>query len=91
VRFKSIFRVLANKYYVDELYDAVFVRPGRALARFLADGIDKTVIDGIIDGSAWLVSQSGALLARLQSGYIKHYALAMFLGAIVVVAYFFLQ
>jgi NADH-quinone oxidoreductase subunit L len=91
VRFKSIFRVLANKYYVDEVYDAAFVRPGRALARFLADGIDKTVIDGIIDGSARLVSQGGALLARLQSGYIKHYALAMFLGAIVVVAYFFLQ
>ena len=91
VRFKSAFKVLANKYYVDELYDAVFVKPGWAVARFFADGIDKTVIDGIIDGGARLVAQGGGLLARLQSGYIRHYALAMFLGVIVVVAYFFLR
>jgi NADH-quinone oxidoreductase subunit L len=91
VRFKSAFKVLANKYYVDELCDAAFVRPGWALARFFAGGVDKTVIDGIVDGGARLVAQGGGLLARLQSGHIKHYALAMFIGAIVVVAYFFLQ
>jgi NADH-quinone oxidoreductase subunit L len=91
VRFKSAFKVLANKYYVDELYDAVFVRPGWAVARFFAGGIDKTVIDGIIDGGARLVAQGGGLLARLQSGYIRHYALAMFIAVIAVVAYFFLQ
>jgi NADH-quinone oxidoreductase subunit L len=91
VRFKSAFRVLANKYYVDELYDAVFVKPGWAVARFFADGIDKSVIDGVIDGGARLVVQAGGLLARLQSGYIRHYALAMFIAVIAVVAYFFLQ
>jgi NADH-quinone oxidoreductase subunit L len=91
VRFKLAFKVLANKYYVDELYDAVLVRPGWALARFFARGIDRVVIDGIIDGGARLIAQGGALLARLQSGYIRHYALAMFLAAIVIVAYFFLQ
>lgn len=91
VRFKTAFKLLANKYYVDEVYDALFVRPGKALARFLADGIDRAVIDGVIDGGARLVVRGGALLGRLQSGYIPHYALAMFIGAIVVVAYFFLQ
>jgi NADH-quinone oxidoreductase subunit L len=91
VRFKPVFQLLANKYYVDDAYDAVFVKPGIALARFCAQGIDKTVIDGIIDGGARLVAQGGAWLGRLQSGYIRHYALAMFLGVIVVVAYFFLR
>jgi len=91
LRFKSAFTLLANKYYVDEIYAAVFVKPGWALARFFARGIDKAVIDGIIDGGARLVAQGGALLARLQSGYIRHYALAMFLAAIAIVAYFFLQ
>ena len=91
LRFKSAFKLLANKYYVDELYDAVFVKPGWALAHFFSRGIDKTIIDGIIDGGARLVVQGGALLARLQSGYIRHYALAMFLAVIVIVAYFFLQ
>jgi NADH-quinone oxidoreductase subunit L len=91
LRFKSAFKLLANKYYVDELYDAVFVKPGWALARFFARGIDEAVIDGVIDGGARLIAQGGALLARLQSGYIRHYALAMFIAAIVIVAYFFIQ
>ena len=91
VRFKSAFRVLVNKYYVDEAYDAVFVKPGRALARFCAQLVDVVVIDGIIDGGARLIAEGGALLGRLQSGYIRHYALGMFIGAIVIVAYFFLR
>jgi NADH-quinone oxidoreductase subunit L len=91
VRFKSAFRLLINKYYVDDVYDAIFVEPGHALARFLARAIDKGLIDTVIDGGAWLITRGGALLGRLQSGYIRHYALAMFLGVIVVVAYFFLD
>jgi NADH-quinone oxidoreductase subunit L len=69
----------------------LFVEPGKALARFLAQGIDKAVIDGVIDGGARLIAEGGALLGRLQSGYIRSYALAMFLGVIVVVSYFFLR
>ena len=91
LRFKSVFKLLVNKYYVDELYDALFVEPGKALARFLAQGIDKAVIDGVIDGGARLIAEGGALLGRLQSGYIRSYALAMFLGVIVIVSYFFLR
>jgi NADH-quinone oxidoreductase subunit L len=91
LRFKSVFKLLVNKYYVDDLYDALFVEPGKALARFLAQGIDKAVIDGVIDGGARLIAEGGALLGRLQSGYIRSYALAMFLGVIVVVSYFFLR
>jgi NADH-quinone oxidoreductase subunit L len=91
LRFKPLFKLLANKYFVDDLYDVLFVRPGKALARFLAQGVDKAAIDGIIDGGARLIARGGALLGRLQSGYIRHYALAMFLGAIVIVAYFFLR
>jgi NADH-quinone oxidoreductase subunit L len=91
VRFKTVFKWLVNKYYVDELYDFLFVNPGQALARFLAQKIDQTVIDGVIDGSARLIGRGGAALGRLQSGYIPHYALAMFVGVIVVVAYFFLR
>jgi len=90
-RFKPIFKLLINKYYVDDLYDALFVKPGKALARFCAQGIDVAAIDGVIDGGARLIAQGGALLGRLQSGYIRHYALAMFVGVIVLVSYFFLR
>jgi NADH-quinone oxidoreductase subunit L len=91
VRLKSIFSLLVHKYYVDDLYDALFVRPGHALAHFLARSVDQGVIDGVIDGGARWIAHGGALLGRLQSGYIRHYALAMFLGVIVVVSYFFLR
>jgi NADH-quinone oxidoreductase subunit L len=91
VRFKPVFKLLLNKYYVDGLYDRLFVEPGKALARFCAQGVDQATIDGIIDGGAGLIVRGGAWLGRLQSGYIRHYAMAMFLGAIVVVAYLFLR
>ncbi len=91
VRLKPVFKLLVNKYYVDVVYDRLFVEPGKSLARLFAQGIDVTVIDGVIDGGAQLIAQGGAFLGRLQTGYIRHYALAMFLGVIVVVAYFFLR
>jgi NADH-quinone oxidoreductase subunit L len=91
VSLKSIFTLLVHKYYVDEIYHALFVRPGWALARFLARAVDRGLIDGVIDGGAQWIARGGALLGRLQSGYIRHYALAMFLGVIVVVSYFYLR
>jgi NADH-quinone oxidoreductase subunit L len=73
------------------VYDRLFVEPGKSLARLFAQGIDVAVIDGVIDGGARSIARGGAFLGRLQTGYIRNYALAMFLGVIVVVAYFFLR
>jgi NADH-quinone oxidoreductase subunit L len=91
VTFKPVFKLLVNKYYVDDAYDFLFVKPGKRLAHFLEEGIDKTVIDGAVDGGARLVGQSGGWLVRLQTGYVRHYTLAMFVGAIIVVAYFLMR
>jgi NADH-quinone oxidoreductase subunit L len=91
LRFKGAYKVLLNKYYVDDLYDAVFIRPAKQFAGFLARGIDQKVIDGIIDGGARRIGQFGGRLSQIETGYIPHYALAMFLGAIALVAYFFLR
>jgi len=91
LRFKGVFRLLVNKYYVDDLYDALFVRPGKALAHFLAVGFDVILIDGLIDGSARLVGKAGAGLAGLQSGHIARYALGMFIGALVMLFYFLVR
>ncbi len=89
---RPIFNLLANKYYVDEIYEAVFVKPGLALARGMADGVDNLVIDaGLVDGTAKGVGWFGQLLSRLQSGYLRHYALATFIGVLVIVSYFFLR
>ncbi len=89
---RPVFSLLANKYYVDELYDTIFVRPGLILARNMAEGIDKLLIDNIlVDGSARAIGWCGQQLSRLQSGYIRHYALATFIGVLIVISYFFLR
>ncbi|MEO7325174.1 MAG: NADH-quinone oxidoreductase subunit L [Dokdonella sp.] len=80
---RPLYNVLANKYWIDELYQAVFARGGIAFGRVLWKGGDVGVIDGIaIDGAAALVARTAATVRWLQSGYLYHYAFAMILGLI---------
>jgi NADH-quinone oxidoreductase subunit L len=89
---RGLFSLLANKYWVDELYDAIFVQPGLKLADTMAKGIDKLFIDNVlVDGSAQMVGRLGRAVSRLQDGYIGHYALATFIGVLIIVSYFFLR
>jgi NADH-quinone oxidoreductase subunit L len=91
-RMRGAFSLLANKYWIDELYDAVIVQPGLKLARAFASGVDKLVIDNVlVDGLARAIGDFGKSLARLQDGFIAHYALGTFIGVLVIVSYFFLR
>lgn len=91
-RTRPVFSLLANKYYIDEIYDVVFVRPGLILARNMAQGVDKLLIDNIlVDGGAKLIAGVGQWLSQLQSGYLRHYALATFIGVLIVIGYFYLR
>jgi NADH-quinone oxidoreductase subunit L len=86
----ALYRVSFNKWYVDELYDAVFVRPTVALARALWRGVDVAVIDGAVNGVGRFTQAWAALLRVMQSGQLQHYALFMALGAVLVVGVYFL-
>jgi NADH-quinone oxidoreductase subunit L len=90
---RPVFALLANKYYIDEkVYDPLIVQPARKLADAMAKGIDKFLIDSIlVDGSAKLIGWLGRQTSYLQSGYLRHYLLATFIGVLFVVSYFFLQ
>ena len=82
-KFHAIYEVLNHKYWIDELYQAVFARGGIALGRALWRGGDVAVIDGVaIDGSAALVDRIAKTVRRMQSGYLYHYAFAMIVGLI---------
>lgn len=89
---RGLYVALINKYWVDELYDLAFVQTGLNLARGLASGVDKLLIDTIlVDGTAKAVGQLGGLLSKLQSGYASNYALATFIGVLILISYFFLR
>ncbi|MCC6485377.1 MAG: NADH-quinone oxidoreductase subunit L [Armatimonadetes bacterium] len=80
-----LYNLLLNKFYVDEFYKAVVVRPGMGLAYFLWRGIDVLVIDAIVNAVATIVGIFSHLFRGLQTGYVRNYAAGMVLGAIVVI------
>lgn len=77
-----LYRFLLNKWYFDELYHAIFVRPTFALGRFLWKVVDGKVIDGLgPNGIANLViAITNKVAIRMQTGYLYHYAFAMLIG-----------
>ena len=77
---RPLYLFLLNKWYFDELYDLIFVRPAFAIGRLFWD-TDRKVIDGLgPDGVSARVLNLGSITSRLQSGYLYHYAFAMLLG-----------
>lgn len=88
-RFAPIYRLLLNKYYVDEVYDATVVQPIRVVSQEgLWRGFDVRVVDGAVNGAGAIVSASAAVLRRLQSGSVRAYAGSLFVGVIVVLGYY---
>jgi NADH-quinone oxidoreductase subunit L len=87
--FPRLYQFLLNKWYFDELYDFLFVRPAFALGRLFWKGGDGAIIDGLgPDGVAARVADGARLAVRLQTGYVYHYAFAMLIGVAAVVTYF---
>ncbi len=80
-------RVLYNKYYIDELYDAVVVRPVGALSRVYA-AFDRYVIDGLVDFLGRLSQGLGLLAGRTQTGLLNTYAFVIIVGVLVVLGSF---
>ena len=82
-QFPGLHTFLVHKWYFDELYDAIFVRPAFAIGRFLWHRGDEQVIDRFgPHGAAVAVAAGNKLTARLQSGYVTSYAFVMLLGLI---------
>jgi NADH-quinone oxidoreductase subunit L len=86
--FKPVYLFLLNKWYFDELYDWLFVRPAFAIGRLLWKGVDGAVIDGTIDGTAKSVLWGTGRIIRLQTGSVYHYAFAMLIGVAALLTYF---
>jgi NADH-quinone oxidoreductase subunit L len=80
----ALYQFLLNKWYFDEIYNVIFVKPAQCLGRLLWKKGDGNTIDGAINGVALgIVPSLTRLAGRMQSGYLFHYAFAMVIGIVV--------
>ena len=85
--FRPLYLFLLNKWYIDELYDFLFVRPAFAIGRALWKGGDGAVIDRTIDGTANTVGWVTGKAVKMQTGYVYHYAFWMLIGLAAILSF----
>jgi NADH-quinone oxidoreductase subunit L len=89
-RAKALYELSFNKWYFDEAYDRLFLRPGAAVGRFCRDKFERWVVDGVlIGGTTGAVKAGSAVVRGVQSGYLRLYA-ALLLFGVVGIAFYFL-
>jgi NADH-quinone oxidoreductase subunit L len=79
-RLQPAYTTLKNRYYLDELYEAMIDRGVLAFSRFLAFFVDPRVIDGAVNGSGRLAVRTSTVVRRIQTGRVQSYAMAVFAG-----------
>lgn len=91
-RFRTIHTILWNKYFVDEFYDAIIVRPTKwAAANILVAFTDAKIIEGIVNGVPARINAFGLWIRKLQTGYLQHYAMVLILGLFVLISIAFIS
>ena len=90
--FRPVYVLFENKYYLDNIYFAVFAKGTRAVGTFFWKAVDTAMIDnGLVNGAAKLVGAVAGQVRRLQTGFIYTYAAAMVSGVLVLIVVFFWQ
>jgi NADH-quinone oxidoreductase subunit L len=88
-RLRGVHRVLLNKYYVDEIYDAAIVQPIRIVSQdWLWKRVDAGLIDGTVNGIAGTVGGLSSELRKVQTGSVRAYAASLFLGVVAILGYY---
>jgi len=86
-RFPRLYKILYNKYYVDEAYNLAFVQPAIKGSERIYESFDLKIIDGAVNKSALLTDSGGKILSYLHTGLIKDYGLIILLGSVLLLAY----
>ncbi|MFO0486003.1 MAG: NADH-quinone oxidoreductase subunit L [Sphingobacteriia bacterium] len=85
--FRGLYPAMQGKFFVDELYNTLLIRPFVAISRFIVAPFDKYVVDGVVNATAGIVNVFGSALKLFQTGLVQHYALLMVLGIMALLAY----
>ncbi len=87
-RFAPVYRLVLDKYRIDELYRRLFVLPTLWVSeKLLSQGLDSKVIDGAVNGIAAIAQRWGGRTQQLQTGYAQNYALMIVIGAMLLFSY----
>ncbi len=90
-RAQVLYTVMLHKWYVDELYTMLFIRPFHGLSTFFWKVVDVLLIDGIMNGLARVTMLCGHLLKHVQTGLVQNYAVSFILGTIVLLMYYVMK
>ncbi len=90
-RFKRLYQLILNKYYVDEIYEVLFINSLKRLGTGLWKGFDEFVIDGTVNGIAYLIGWLSGIIRRIQTGLVQNYAFSMIIGGIILVVYYIIR
>ena len=80
--------ILRKQFYVNEIYDLLFVKPLRALARVIVDFFEPHIFEGMMTGAVQVTQGVAQSLQRIQSGQIRSYLAWMLIGSVVLIMYF---
>jgi NADH-quinone oxidoreductase subunit L len=87
----GLYKVVFNKYYVDELYEILFIKSLKKFGAGLWKGFDDFVIDGSINGIAYLIGALSRAMRKMQTGLVQNYAFSMVIGGIILVGYYIVR
>jgi NADH-quinone oxidoreductase subunit L len=90
-RWKGLYTLVYNKYYVDEIYEVLFIDSLKNLGKGLWKGFDEFIIDGSINGTAYLIGLLSGAMRKMQTGLVQNYAFSMIIGGIVIAAYYIVR
>jgi NADH-quinone oxidoreductase subunit L len=88
---KTLYTVLVNKYFVDEIYGFFFVNSLKALGTGLWRGFDDVVVDGAVNGVGRVTLDIGGILRKIQTGFVQNYAFSMMIGGLIIIGYYVIR
>jgi NADH-quinone oxidoreductase subunit L len=89
--FRGLYTLVYNKYYIDEIYEFVFVKGLKWVGTAFWKGFDEFIIDGTVNGIAYLIGWISSILRQVQTGFVQNYAFSMIIGGVVLAAYYIMR
>lgn len=91
-RFIGTYTLIKNKFFVDEIYNALIINPLVSISRgFLWRGVDEKIVDGAVNGTAALMRRWSQAVKKMQTGYVRSYAGWILFGTVLICVYYYVQ